>query len=87
MREASFINILMHKIEAMARQQGAKKVRRVQVWLGALSHLSPDHFREFFAIAATGTLAAGADLTIHQSVDFANPDAQSILLESIDADE
>ena len=41
---------------------GAARMTRVVVRLGALSHFTPEHFREHFADAAAGTLAAGAEV-------------------------
>ena len=67
MHEFSLINDLMWKIDAIAREQGARRVVGVKVRLGALSHISPDHFREHFEAAATGTIAEAARL------DFETP--------------
>ena len=46
MHEASLMKNLMGKLEQLAREHGAGRVTRVSVKLGALSHFSPDHFRE-----------------------------------------
>jgi hydrogenase nickel incorporation protein HypA/HybF len=50
----------MRKIDAIAREQGARRVVGVKVRLGALSHISPAHRREHFEAAATGTIAEAA---------------------------
>jgi hydrogenase nickel incorporation protein HypA/HybF len=84
MHEASLMADLMRKIEAIARQDGAKRVLGVSVKLGALSHMSPAHFREHFAVASQGTLAQGAQLKIEVLENINDPHAQEILLESVE---
>jgi hydrogenase nickel incorporation protein HypA/HybF len=86
MHEASLINDLMQKILAVAADQDAERVAVAQVWLGALSHMSADHFRGHFEIAAAGTIAAGAALRIEISEDLDHPDAQHLLLQSIEVE-
>ena len=44
----------MNKILALAKEQQAAQVTKVSVKLGALSHMSPSHFKEHFDIAAKG---------------------------------
>ena len=51
---------VMTRVEEVARAEGATRVTRVAVRLGALSHFTPAHFREHFEDAARGTLAEGA---------------------------
>jgi hydrogenase nickel incorporation protein HypA/HybF len=86
MHEMSLMNDLMNKISAVAREQGGAQVVGVHVWLGALSHISPDHFREHFLEGARGTIAEGAHLEIETDNDPNNPNAQEILLRSIEVD-
>jgi hydrogenase nickel incorporation protein HypA/HybF len=87
MHESSLMADLMRKIETIARQDGAKKVLGVSVKLGALSHMSPDHFREHFALASRGTIAEGAVLKIEVLNDLNDSHAQEILLESVEVAE
>ncbi len=87
MHEHSLIADLMRKIETLARDHGAGKVSRIRVVLGALSHISPGHFRDHFEEAARGTRAEGAALDIQQNADVHDPHAQDILLESVDVEE
>ncbi len=84
MHEFSLINDLMRKIAAIATEQKAEKVTSVTVRLGALAHISADHFREHFVHAARNTVADGAQLKVLTSTDEADPRAQDILLESVD---
>jgi hydrogenase nickel incorporation protein HypA/HybF len=59
----------------------------VKVKLGALAHISEEHFREHFEQAAAGTPAEGARLDIDVSADESDPHAQDILLQSVDVEE
>ena len=87
MHETSLVRDVVHRIEDLARSTGARRVTGAKVWLGALSHLSAEHFREHFAIEARDTLAAGAVLNIEASADPDDPNAQHVRLESVDLDE
>lgn len=86
MHEFSLINDLMEKVGATARAEHAGRVVGVKVRLGALSHISVDHFREHFEEACKGTIAEGAKLEVVTVTDQADPHAQEILLESIDVE-
>jgi hydrogenase nickel incorporation protein HypA/HybF len=77
---------LMSKLEFLAREQHATRVKRVRVWLGALSHFSAEHFREHFEHASQGTLAENALIDIELSTDIADPRAQDVVLESFDVE-
>ncbi len=86
MHEASLINALMRRVTDVAAEQGGTRVVGLDVWLGALSHFSPEHFREHFEEASRGTLAEGADLRMTLSDDIAHRDAQSVVLESVEVE-
>lgn len=84
MHEQSVMNNLMKKILSLAAQHSATQVTRVSVKLGALSHMSLEHFKEHFDIAAKGTIAEKAFIDAEESEDLHDPNAQTILLKSID---
>lgn len=84
MHEAALMNNLMQKILAISSVESAEEVTKVHVWLGALSHMTPEHFTEHFHDAAAGTIAQYAKLEIETSSDINDPDAQAILLRSVD---
>lgn len=86
MHEATLMKGVMRRIEEIARDQQATRVVSVSVWLGALSHMSPEHFAEHFEEAAAGTIADGARLSATASEDVSHPNAQDVLLESIEVD-
>jgi hydrogenase nickel incorporation protein HypA/HybF len=84
MHETGLIRDLVRRLEAAARDAGAKKVSGVEVWLGALSQMSAEHFREHFEAETRGTIAEGALLTLDVSDEIDHPEAQSVMLQSVD---
>ncbi len=87
MHELTLMVDVMRKIEQVAQDSGADEVTSVRLWLGALAHISPDHLREHFEIAARDTVAAGAEVVIDQSTDLDDPNAQEIILVSLEVAE
>jgi hydrogenase nickel incorporation protein HypA/HybF len=87
MHETALVRDVVRRIDDLARATNARRVTSAKIWLGALSHLSPHHFREHFAIEAQDTLAAGTILHIEMSEDPNDPHAQHVRLESVDLDE
>ncbi len=84
MHELSLIADLMCKIEKIAHEQNSDKVAGVAVKLGALCHISADHFREHFVHASRGTVTEDARLDIEILTDITHPHAQEILLDSVE---
>jgi hydrogenase nickel incorporation protein HypA/HybF len=83
MHEASLMTNLMHRIDKIAQAERARRIVRVSIWLGALCHLSAEHFAEHFQTAAAGTIAEAAQLNVTVSDDTCHEHAQDLLLESI----
>jgi hydrogenase nickel incorporation protein HypA/HybF len=75
---------LMRRIGEVAAAENAARVTGVSVWLGALSHMSAQHFTEHFQQAAAGGIAEGATLNIQESTDNNHPEAQDIVLKSVE---
>ena len=86
MHEASLIRDLMQKVSSLAEAENASRVSGICIWLGALSHMSAEHFREHFLHASRGTIAEGASLEIVESADPSDPNAQDLLLRSIEVE-
>ena len=84
MHEKSLMDDLMKKILLLAEREQAAKVTKIRVKLGALSHMSKEHFQEHFEIASQGTLAEGAEIEAEESEDLHDPDASSVILKNID---
>jgi hydrogenase nickel incorporation protein HypA/HybF len=86
MHETGIVRELLRKVEQAGRDAGATKVARIGIWLGALSQFSPHHFREHFNDEARGTIAEGAELGIEASADIGDPNAQSVMIRSLELD-
>lgn len=84
MHEFSLLKDLLGKIKAIAEENTSEKVIGVKVKLGALAHISPEHFREHFNHAVVGTLAEDAKLEIETLTDMSDPHAQEIILDSVE---
>ncbi len=84
MHEDSLMADLLNKIEAVARDNGGGRVVSIRVKFGALSHITRELFEEHFLMKTRGTPVEGARLKVEQMTDTADPNAQEIMLESIE---
>ena len=84
MHEKRLMDDLMREIELRARAEGGRRVTRVRVRLGALSHFTAEHFREHFDDASRGTIAEGALVEAELGLDPTEPAAQGVVLEELD---
>jgi hydrogenase nickel incorporation protein HypA/HybF len=84
--ERALILDLVAEIERVARAERARRVTRVDVRLGALSHFTPGHFREHFEDASRGTLAEGADVRAELDADVHAPRADGVVLERVEVE-
>jgi hydrogenase nickel incorporation protein HypA/HybF len=84
--EKALMDDLIRKLEAEAGSAGATRVTRIRVRLGALSHFTEAHFREHFEHASRGTVAEGAAIEAELGTDPTEPNAQGVVLESIDVE-
>ena len=87
MHERALMDDVMTKILSVATTENAKRVTHVSVRLGALSHFTPEHFREHFDDAARGTIAAGADVTATVDTEVTAAAARDVVLESVEIEE
>lgn len=83
MHEKALMDDLMRKILDVAAAEGGGHVTRITVRLGALSHFTPEHFREHFVDASAGTPAEGALVEATLDADPTDPAAQGVVLESV----
>jgi hydrogenase nickel incorporation protein HypA/HybF len=86
MHEHALMDDLMRKIEQEADAEGGGRVVSVRVRLGALTHFTPEQFREQFADASRGTVAEGAAVAAELHTDPTEPEAETVVLESIDVE-
>jgi hydrogenase nickel incorporation protein HypA/HybF len=82
--ELSLMADMLRKVERVAHAEDAERVVAVCVRLGALAHISPDHLREHFEAAARGTVAEGARVDVEVNDDIDDPQAQEIVLLSVE---
>lgn len=86
MHERKLMDDLVREIDSRARAAGADRVTCVRVRLGALSHFTEEHFREHFVDAARGGPAEGAQVAAELRTDPTEPEAQGVVLESIEVE-
>jgi hydrogenase nickel incorporation protein HypA/HybF len=86
MHEAALMAGLMRRIAEIAAAERARRVTAISVRLGALSHVSAEHFAEHFRHASDGTIAEGARLAVTVSADAGRADAGDILIESVEVE-
>lgn len=86
MHEAALMAGLMRQLVDIARAERARRITGVSVRLGALSHISAEHFAEHFEQASRDTIAEGARLEVTISEDFQDANAQQILLEDVEVE-
>ena len=84
MHEFSLIKDLIRKISTIAHEQHASKIISVTVKLGALSHISQDHFRDLFVLASHGTISEGAQLNIEILSDTNEQLSQEVVIDNIE---
>ncbi|HEU5298955.1 MAG TPA: hydrogenase maturation nickel metallochaperone HypA [bacterium] len=82
--ELSLMAGLVTRLETLARAEGAVRVTRVVLRLGALAHGSPEHMREHFAAAARGTVAEGAEVAFEPAGDARDPRGAEVVLDRVD---
>lgn len=86
MHEQSLIDALMRQLDEVAAREGAARITAVRVWCGALSHFTPQHFREHFERAARGSVAEGATVSVEISEDVLHPEAAGVRVESVEVE-
>lgn len=84
MHERALMDDLVRKVLAVADAEGATRVVRIRVRLGALSHFTPEHFREHWIDVTRGTAAEGSEVDATPDTELAGEAAQGVLLESVE---
>ena len=86
MHERALMRDLVAEIERLGRSQRARRITRIDVRLGALSHFTPEHFGDHFLDASLGTLAEGAAIHAELDADVHAPRATGVVLESVEVE-
>jgi hydrogenase nickel incorporation protein HypA/HybF len=84
MHEQATIRDLVITVLKVAEENDAKRVVRIKVRLGALSHFTPEHFVEHWVDATGGTIAEGCRVEAELSEDMTDAQAHSVILEDIE---
>jgi hydrogenase nickel incorporation protein HypA/HybF len=66
MHELSIATELVARVEEVARREGASRIARIEVRIGAFSGVDREAFAFAFPFAAEGSRAAGAALAIEE---------------------
>jgi hydrogenase nickel incorporation protein HypA/HybF len=82
--EKAVMRNLLGRILELAAAEHASAVTRVNVRLGALSHFTPEHFREHFEDESRGTTAEGATVEASLSYDATEENAAGVVLQSVE---
>ncbi|NQT90439.1 MAG: hydrogenase maturation nickel metallochaperone HypA [Candidatus Omnitrophica bacterium] len=64
MHESHLIEPVIKGISEHAQREGAKKVTKVRLKIGALVGVNEDTFKETFSVLAKGTMLEGAEVEI-----------------------
>lgn len=86
MHERALMRDVLARVEQLAGEEGAVRVTRIDVRLGALSHFTAEHFREHFADASRGGVADGALVVATLAPDVADAHAADVIVESVEVE-
>jgi hydrogenase nickel incorporation protein HypA/HybF len=86
MHENAVMKDIVQELERIGVRENVDRITRVDVELGALSHFTPEHFREHFEDAARGTLADGAEVAAVLKDDPTDPRAQGVVLLGVEVE-
>jgi hydrogenase nickel incorporation protein HypA/HybF len=84
MHEQATIRDLVAAVLRVAEENDARRVLRIKVRLGALSHFTPEHFEEHWVDAAAGTVAEHCKVESELADDLTDRNAQGIVLEDVE---
>ncbi|HTT45348.1 MAG TPA: hydrogenase maturation nickel metallochaperone HypA [Thermoplasmata archaeon] len=86
MHEEAMVRDVIRKAEEVARREGAGRVTRVRLWVGARSHLDGPELKARWAYAVRGTALDGAEVVVESSRERGDPNAELVMLRSLDVD-
>jgi len=86
MHEEAILRDLIRKAEEVARREGGCRVTRIRLKVGARSHLAGPELEARWAHATAGTSLSAAKVELELSKDRSDPDAESVVLLSLDVD-
>ena len=87
MHEKHLTEDLVRELERIAATEGGGRVTRIRVRLGALSHFTPEHFREHFEDATRGTVPEGAIVEAVVEDDISSPRARDVVVTAVEVED
>lgn len=87
MHEEALLRDLVRKVNEVSAAYPGKQVQRIELWVGALSHITAAQLAERWARAAAGTRAEHARVDASTSTDVSDPRAQGVVLMSVDLED
>jgi hydrogenase nickel incorporation protein HypA/HybF len=84
MHEEALFRDLRRKVAEVSEGEQARRVVRVKVWVGALSHVTESRLRASWPSIVQGTPAEASQLEVDLSQDPLDPRAQFVILASLD---
>ena len=87
MHEETVLKDLRRKVEEVALAHGARRVTRVTLRIGALSHLTASAVLGRWPLLVTGTVAEGSAVDVDADTDETAPGAQGVRLVSVALEE
>jgi Zn finger protein HypA/HybF involved in hydrogenase expression len=85
--EQAVLADLRRKLIELGTAEGGRRIRRVHVRVGALSHVTAAALRRAWSDTVHGTPAEGAELAVVTGTELADAAATGVLLTSIQIDE
>ncbi len=86
MHEFSLLRSIFTKLDELQNENQGKSIKKITIKLGALSHISAEHFKEHFDQLNVGKPYVHAQLDLVVSNDQYDPNAQQVLLQSIEVE-
>ena len=86
MHERAVMRHLVDRIVAIEEGERVPRVTRISVRLGALSHFTPEHFRNHLADAAVGTVAEAAQVDAICDGNPTDARARDVVLENVEVE-
>ncbi|HYK93791.1 MAG TPA: hydrogenase/urease maturation nickel metallochaperone HypA [Thermoplasmata archaeon] len=84
MHEEAVLRDLVRKVNELALSEPTGRVKRVRLWVGALSHLRPEDLTQSWSRVAAGTRAEPAVVEAESSSDVHDPRAQGVVLVGVE---
>lgn len=86
MQEIRLAERLVRRAEAVAQAEGARRMNEIRVRVAPETGISPERLQEQFAVAARGTVAEGAILTLERQAEASGAASTAAVLEAAEVE-